>query len=143
MIEYLRVAYQTAQFVFGAGVIGASVRWLYKCWQQSLEDRILSTFHNTDSDGPWQSAHGVVGEMYLKAALSDAPGFFPPRLRGWQELKHSLRVLPYRFRHALRIAFVLPSRKEADRVLRELWKRGLLVRAGWDHTDNEFYRLKN
>ena len=60
MIEYLRVVYHVAQFVFGAGVIGTSVRWLYKCWQQNLEDRVLRTFHNTDIDGPWQSANGVV-----------------------------------------------------------------------------------
>ncbi|HXM97187.1 MAG TPA: hypothetical protein VN982_01800 [Candidatus Dormibacteraeota bacterium] len=143
MIEYLRGAYHVAQFVFGAGVIGTSIRWLYKRWQQNLEDRVLRTFHNTDRDGPWQSANGVVGEMYLKAALSDAPGFFPPRLTEWRELKRWLRVSPYRLRHAFRRALVLPSKEKADEVLRELWKRGLLIRAGWDHTDTEFYKLKS
>src|SRR5258708_22342584 len=141
MIEYLRTAYHAAQFVFGAGVIGTSIRWLYKRWQQSLEDRVLSTFYNTE--GPWQSANGVVGEMYLKAAISDAPGFFPPRLTGLRAFRHWLRTYPYRLRHALRRAFVLPSKNKADKVLRELWKRNLLIRAGWDHTDNEYYKLKN
>jgi hypothetical protein len=90
-----------------------------------------------------QSAHGVVGRLYLKAALEDAPGFFPPRLTGWRALKHWLRVSPYRLRHSLRGAFVLPSIHKVEKVLRELWKRGLLVRAGWVYTDNEFYKLKN
>jgi hypothetical protein len=143
VFEYLRLAYHVAQFVFGAGVIGSIVRWLYKRWQQSQEDKVLSTFHNTDRDSLWQSAHGVVGELYLKAALNDAPGFFPPRLKGWRAFKHWLRVSPYRIRHLLRRAFLLPSREQADKVLRELWKRGLLIRAGWDHTDTEFYKLKN
>jgi hypothetical protein len=143
MIEYLRVAYHGAQFVFGAGMIGSSLRWLYKRRQQYLEDRVLSTFHNTDGDGPWQSANGVVGEMYLKAAINDAPGFFPPRLTGWRAFKHSLRVSPYKLRFAFRRKFVLLSKEKADKILGELWKRGLLIRAGWDHTENEFYKLKN
>jgi AraC-like DNA-binding protein len=141
MIEYLRVAYHVGQYVFGAGAIGTSVRWLYERLKQSLEDRVLLTFHNTD--GPWQSASGVVGEMYLKAALNDAPGFFPPKLTGWRAFKHWLGVSPYRLRHAFRRAFILPSKERADKVLRELWKRGLLIRADWDHTDHEFYKLKN
>jgi hypothetical protein len=143
MTEYLRVAYHAAQFVFRAGVIGTSARSLYNRWQKNLEDRVLRTFHNRNTHGPWQSASGVVGEMYLKAALNDAPGFFPPRLTGWRAFKQWLRVSPYRVRHAFRRAFVLPSKEKADEVLRELWKRGLLIRAGWDHTDHEFYKLKN
>lgn len=141
--------YHASQFVLQVIGIGTvlkaipkSLQWFHKRRQQALEERVLSTFHNTD-DGPWQSAHGVVGEMYLKAALNDAPGFFPPRLTGLRAFKHWLRVSPYRVRHAFRRAFVLPSKEKADKVLRELWKRGLLVRAGWDHTDAEYYRLKN
>src|SRR5260370_8897918 len=107
MIEYLRVAYHAAQFIFGAGVIGTSVRWLYKSWQQKLEDRVLLTFQNTDRDGPWQSANGVVGEMYLKAALNDAPGFFPPGLNAWRASNHRLRVYPYALRFAFRLAIVV------------------------------------
>jgi len=61
------------QFVLGAGFIGTSVRWLQKRYQQNLEDRVLRTLRNTDIYGPWRSANGVVGEMYLKAALNDAP----------------------------------------------------------------------
>jgi hypothetical protein len=143
MIEYLGVAYHTAQFVFGAGFVGTTIRWLHKSWQQDFENRVLFTFHNTDGGGPWQSANGVAGEIYLKAALNDAPGFFQPRQTGWRALKYWFRFFPYRLRHAFRRAFVLPTKEKADEVLRDLWKRGLLVRAGWDHTENEFYRLKN
>jgi hypothetical protein len=142
MIEYLRTVYHVAQ-ILSIPIVGASARWLYKWRKQGMEERVLSTFHNTDNDGGWQSAHGVVGELYLKAALSDAPGFFPPKLSGWRSLKHWLRVSPYRFRHAVRRSFVLPSWEQADKILRELWKRNLLVRAGWQHTDTEFYRLRN
>jgi hypothetical protein len=128
--------YNAAQFVLQVIGIGTvlkaihnSLQWLHKRRQQSLEDRVLATFHNV-GDGPWQSADGVVGEMYLKAALNDAHGYLPPRLTGWRKYKHWLRVSPYRVRHAFRRAFVLPSKEKADKVLRELWKRGLLIRAG-------------
>jgi len=141
--------YHATQFVFQVIGIGTMLKavprgleWIRKRLQQSLEDRVLATFHNTE-DGQWQSAHGVVGEMYIKAALNDAPGFVPLPLTGWYAYRRWLAVSPYRLRHAFRRAFVLPSKEKADRVLRELWKRGLLVRAGWDHTDTEYYRLRN
>ncbi len=143
MVEHLRTLFHAAQILVPIPIVGTFARWLYKRRQQSMEERVLSTFHNTDNDGPWQSAHGVVGELYLKAALSDAPGFFPPRLTGWRSFKHWLRVSPYRFRHAFRRTFVLPSRGRADKILRELWKRNLLIRAGWQHTDTEYYKLRN
>lgn len=140
MLGYLRLAYHAAQVLFGAGVLGMAIKWMYKRYRQSLENRVLSTFRNTDPDGEWRSAHGVVGELGLKAALSDAPGFFPPRE---PRLRSRLRTAFYRCRHSFRRAFIIPDKEKADRVLRDLWERGLLVRAGWRHTDNEFYKLRN
>ncbi|HWZ97266.1 MAG TPA: hypothetical protein VN025_05850 [Candidatus Dormibacteraeota bacterium] len=136
MSPYLVEAYHSLRVLVPAGAGWTILRWGYKRWQKFREDLVLSTFHNTE--GPWQSAHGVVGELYLKAALSDAPGFFPPRR---PSLKHRFRVMFYRTRHFLRRVF-LPSKGQADKILRTLWERKLLERAGWDHTDNEFYKLK-
>lgn len=148
MATHFREAYRFAEIILqivGMGTVLKGTAWLYKLKQKKLENRVLATFRNNTDDGPWQSANGVVGEIYLKAALSDARGFLPPRfpLTGWSAFKHRLKRLPYRLRHALRIFWVLPSKKKADRILRDLWERGLLIRAGWDHTENEFYRVKN
>jgi hypothetical protein len=118
-------------------------QWLYKQYKDSLENRVLRTFYDMD-DGPWQSAHGVVGDLGIRAAISDAPGFLmPATLKGWRLYVHWLKVAPYRWRHAFRRTFVIPSKEKADKVLFDLWERGLLIRAGWDHTKNQFYRLKN
>lgn len=144
MNTYLIDVYHAVRILVPAGAVGGilwtSLRWTYNRWRKWQEEMVLSTFRNTDPDGPWHSAHGVVGHLYLKAALSDAPGFFPPR---HSTLKHRLRVLFYRTRHAIRKAFVVPSKDKADKILRNLWERKLLERAGWDHTDNEFYKLRN
>ena len=120
------------------GFGGTALRWGYKRWQKYQEDLVLSTFHNTE--GPWQSANGVVGELYVKAALSDAPGYLP-RMR--RSHKHRL-VAMYRVRHFVRSAFLIPNKEKADKILRALcFDRKILERAGWQHTDNEFYKLKN
>jgi hypothetical protein len=140
MLEYLRLAYHATQALFGPVALGTAIRWVYKRHRKSLENRVLSTFRNTDRDGEWQSANGVVGELGLKAALSDAPGFFPPKE---PRLRSRLRTAFYRCRHSFRRAFIIPDKEKADRVLRDLWERGLLVRAGWRHTDNEFYKLRS
>src|SRR5260370_34230544 len=104
--------------------------WLRKWQRKKLENRVLDTFRSDPEDGPWQSAHSVIGEMYLKAALKDAPGFLPPgvKLTGWPAFTHQLRTSPYRMRHAFRRLLVLPSRKRVDTILRDLWERGLIVR---------------
>jgi hypothetical protein len=138
MVPYLVDAYHFLRVIIPAGAVWSSLRWGYKRWKTYRQDLVLSTFHNTDRDGPWQSGNGVVGELYLKAALSDAPGFFPPRKSSF---KHRMRVIFYRTRHSIR-RVILPNKKEADKILRELWERKLLERAGWDHTDNEFYKLR-
>jgi len=144
MNQYLVEAYHAIRVLLPAGALSgglwALLRWCYKRWQKWQEEMVLSTFRNTDPDGPWHSAHGVVGHLSLKAAISDAPGFFPPRHKTF---KHRLRVLFYRTRHAVRRAFIVPSKEKVDKVLRNLWERKLLERAGWDHTDNEFYKLRN
>jgi hypothetical protein len=140
MGEFVRAAYHVAQFLFGAGAIGTAIRWLSKRRQKELEDRVLDTFHN--ADGPWHCADSVVGEMNWKGALNDAPGFFRPKLSGWREFRSRLRVSPYRLRFALRRAFVVPSKRKTEQILRDLWERHLLVRADWDHTDKQFYKLK-
>jgi hypothetical protein len=131
--------------IIGGGTVLKGVAWLYKRRKKSLENRVLDTFLSNVEDGPWQSANGVMGEMFLKSALNDARGFIPPRLplAGWRAFKHWLWISPYRLRHAVRRFFLLPSKEQVDKILRELWERGLLVRAGWDHTDTEFYRMKN
>jgi hypothetical protein len=148
MTIHFREAYRLVEVILqiiGMGTVLKGIAWLYKRKQRNLENRVLETFHSNLEDGPWQSANGVVGEMYLKAALSDARGFLPPRLplTGWRAFKHWLWLSPFRWRHTFRRFFLLPSKKEADKILRELWERGLLVRAGWDHTETEFYRMKN
>jgi hypothetical protein len=135
---------QLALQVLGIGTvvkaIPRGIQWLYKRRQVRLENTVLSVFHNTDPDGEWHSAHGVVGKLGLKAALSDAPGFFPQKRQG---LKTYLRVAFYRCRHTYRRKFIIPSKEQADAILRRLWERQLLERAGWKHTDNEFYKLRN
>ena len=101
MIEHWHEVYRVMQFglqVIGIGTIVRAIpkgiQWLLKLRKQRLENRVLQTFYDMD-DGPWQSAHGVVGELYLKAALNDARGYFAPMPTGWKDLKHSLRVFPY------------------------------------------------
>jgi hypothetical protein len=83
--------------------------------------------------------------MYLKAALKDAGGFLPPRVKmtGWSAYSHWLRTSPYRLRHAFRRHLVLPSKKKVDAILHDLWERGIIVRGDFTHTQTEFYRLKN
>jgi hypothetical protein len=150
MIAHFQQAYHLALAVLsiiGLGTvvkaIPKGIQWLYKRYEKSVEDRILSTFYGNE-DGPWQSAHGVLGDLGLKAALSDALGYLMPRgLTGWKAWAYWLKMLPYRLRHTYRRMFVIPSKERADKVLKRLWERGLLVRAGWTHTKNEFYRLKD
>jgi hypothetical protein len=131
--------------ILGVGTILQGLIWFHKGQRKKLENKVLDTFRSDPEDGPWQSANGVVGEMYLKAALKDARGFFPARMKltGWRAFKYWLRISSYRLRYACRRRFVLPSRSKVDAILRDLWERGLIIRAGWDHTENEFYRLKN
>jgi hypothetical protein len=138
MTTYLVEAYHLLRVLVPAGFGWSALRWGYRRYLKYREDLVLSTFHNNDPDGPWQSANGVVGELYLKAALSDAPGFFPPRN---PSSNHRLRVFFYRTRHAIR-RVILPNKNEADKILRTLWERKLLERAGWGHTENEFYKLR-
>jgi hypothetical protein len=124
------------------GTGGKVVHWLYKRYKKTRENIVLGTFfHN--ADGPWQSAHGVLGDLGIRAALSDARGFIVPQQTGWPAFIHWWKVAPYRWRHYFRRAFVIPSKEEADKVLKGLWERGMLIRAGWTHTKNEFYRLKD
>ena len=141
MYERLGEIYQGLKWLLPTGAAWTALHWTYKRWRKYQEDVVLSTFRNTDSDGPWHSAHGVVGKLYLKAALGDAPGFFPPRQ---MTLKHRLRVAFFRTRHFVRRVFLIPDKRKADKILRDLcFERKILERAGWDHTDNEFYKLKN
>jgi hypothetical protein len=119
---------------------GVAIVTAYHDWQ---DDQVLATFRGND-DGPWQSAHSVVGDLGLKAALrQDARGFFIPKASGWRAHYEYWKVAPIRWRHWLRRLFVIPSKEEADKILIRLWKRGLLVRAGWTHTKNEFYKLRD
>lgn len=118
---------------------GAIMGYISKSYRKVRERQVLSVFRNTDPDGRWHSANGVVGELYLTTAMRDARGFFPPTqltFRSYVRMKYC------RSRHALR-RLLLPSKRQADNVMHQLWERGLLVRAGWDHTDHEFYRLRN
>jgi hypothetical protein len=138
MNEHLVEAYHALKWLVPAGAIWTTLRWFHGRWQKYQNDQVLSTFHN--KDGPWQSANGVVGELYLKASLSDAPGFFPPRR---MTMRHRFRVMYFRTRHFARRVFLIPNKKKADKLLHDLcFERKILERAGWDHTDNEFYKLK-
>jgi hypothetical protein len=74
VIEHWHEVYRVMQFwlqVIGIGTvvraIPKGIQWLLKLRKQRLENRVLQTFYEMD-DGPWQSAHGVVGELCLKAA---------------------------------------------------------------------------
>jgi hypothetical protein len=127
------------QWVLQLVGFGTVMGYISKSYRKVREGHVLSVVRNTDSDGPWHSANGVVGELYLKTALRDARGFFPPRHLTFLSY---VRMKFCRSRHALH-RLLLPSKKQADNVMQQLWERGLLVRAGWDHTDNEFYRLRN
>jgi hypothetical protein len=147
MTIYFREALRFVEVILqiiGMGTILNGIAWICKRKHKELENRVLDTFHNND-DGPWQSANGVVGEICLRVALRDARGFLPPRLplTGWRALKFRLSAWPYRLRHSFWRFFLIPTKKEADKILRDLWERRLLVRAGWDHTETEFYRMKN
>jgi hypothetical protein len=123
--------------------IPKGIQWLCKRYEKSVEDRFLSTFYRNE-DGPWQSAHGVLGDLGLEAAMGDFRGYLMPCGRiGWRAKAHWLKFFPYRLRHTYRRIFVIPSKEKADKILRRLWERGLLLRAGWTHTQNEFYRLKD
>ena len=128
--------------VFTSGTVASVAVSLYRRYQKFKEDQVISTFYGNE-DGPWQSAHGVVGDLGLKAALSDARGFFPHKATGWRTHIDYWKVAPFRWRHAFRRRFTIPSKEEADRILKRLWERGLLRRAGWTQTRNEFYRLKD
>src|SRR5258708_40030548 len=111
MNELLVETYHALKWLLPAGAAWTGLRWSYARWRKYQEDTVLSTFRNTDPDGPWHSAHGVVGELGLRAALSDAPGFFPPRV---MTLKHRFRVVFFRTRHFIRRVFLIPSKKKAD-----------------------------
>ena len=146
MTIHFREAYHLVEVtlqIIGIGTVLKGIAWLYKRKQENLENRVLDTFHSNKEDGPWQSVNGILGEIYLKAALRNARGFLPPRapLTGWRAFTYRLRLSPYRLRHSFLKFFRLPSEKQVHRVLRDLWKRGLIRPADFDHTNNEFYRL--
>lgn len=130
IVHFQQVYHHLVQAALGlitVSTVVKSIQWLYKRYQKSREDRILATFYNNE-DGPWQSAHGVLGDLGLKAALSDARGFIVPQQTGWHAFVHWWKVAPYRWRHYFRRAFLIPSKEEADRVLKGLWERGMLLR---------------
>jgi len=139
LVEVFLMLKPPAKVLLPVGFGGTILRWGHKRWQKYQEDLVLSTFHNTE--GPWQSANGVVGELYVKAALSDAPGYLPKMRRPTRGYR--LAVM-YRLRHFVRSAFLIPKKEKTDKILRALcFDRKILERAGWQHTDNEFYRLRN
>jgi hypothetical protein len=143
----LREAYHIGEVIvsiIGVGTVLEGLGWMRK-WQRTYwENKVLDTFRSNSEDGPLQSANGVIGEIYLKAALKDASGFLPPRvkLNGWHAAAYWLRTSPYRLRHTVR-RLMLPTKRKIERTLRDLWKQGLIVRPDFDHTKTNFYRLKN
>src|ERR1700730_16708624 len=104
MLAHLQQVYHLAEVglsLVGLGTvvkaIPKGIQWLFKSRKKHLEGIVLATFHNTE--GPWQSAHGVVGDLQIMAAFRDKWGYLPTRLTGWRAYLHRLRVAPYRWRH--------------------------------------------
>jgi hypothetical protein len=118
--------------------------WLYEQRQKRDDERVLSTFREDKADGPWHSGHGVSGHLGLKAAFGDMRGYLPLKSgTKWHQCLHWVMVYPYRLRHTFRRVLLIPSPEKADKILWGLYKRGLLIRAGWSNTKQEFYRLRD
>ncbi|HXY26442.1 MAG TPA: hypothetical protein VEI73_17455 [Candidatus Acidoferrum sp.] len=138
MVPQLVEAYHFLRVLIPAGALWPVLRWSYKRWQKYQEDLVLSTFHLDPAEGPRQSAHGVTGELYVKAALSDARGYIPPKKLTFA---YCWRALFYRTRHMMRAKLLLPDKERAEKILRNLWERNLLELAEWSRT-NKVYKLR-
>lgn len=130
-------AYHALKLVIPAGATWSFLLSLHKRWRRYQEDLVLSTFHSDPAE-PWQSANGVTGELYIKAALGDARGYIPQKKF---TLTYCWRALLYRTRHTIRAKLLLPNKERADKILRNLWERGLIELADWSRT-NKVYKLR-
>jgi hypothetical protein len=110
-----------------ASTVLAAVGWVYKRRAAKREDRVLGILGARDRRWPWWSAYGVVARMRYEGAYRYARVAFQPRVNDWLSFKRWLRLLPDRLAYFYYRTFAMPSISEADRILRNLWKRNLLI----------------
>jgi hypothetical protein len=130
MMFHFREAYHFGQIVLqliGLGTILKGVAWLYKRKQDKLENRVLEALAPQGRGWHWQSGHGVVARMKRDAAYAYAAAVFPPRVEDWLSFISRLRVIPRQIAYLYHRKFIIPSKRRADTILRDLWKRGLLI----------------
>jgi len=121
------------------GIVVSCAAWLCRRWQQEQENLVLDALNPSSRRWQWFSGQGVVARMKRDALYAYASALFPPRVNGWSSFIARLAVLPLQCRYFYHHRFVIPSKKRADRILRGLWRRGLLVCAPKNST---LYRLK-
>ena len=130
MTIHLHEAYRAGQVILqliGAGTLVKFASWLYRRTQGKLEDKVIDTFKR--DEGHWlpQTAHGVVSHMKREAVHKYACALFPPRIVDWASFISWLGLIPLRLRYLYHRKLVIPTVRKADRTLRSLWKRGLLI----------------
>jgi len=130
MTIQFREAYHFGEIVsqlIGVGTVLRGIAWLYKRKEEKFEDKVIDTLRKQEGRFPWRSARGVVSRMRREAAYNYARALFPPRVVSWSSFGTRLSVIPWRMRYFYQRNLVIPSIRKADRTLRTLWKRGLLV----------------
>lgn len=128
MTAYFREVYHLAVSVLhliGLATIFRAIVWLQRHKQENLEHRVLNSFRNRNWH--WQSAYSVVARMRRDAAYESARALFQPQVNNWRSLISWLGTLPIRFAYSCRKTFGIPSTAKADRILCDLFRRGLLI----------------
>jgi hypothetical protein len=128
-----------AKFI-GVGTILTVIDWLRKYRKTKSDDRIIDTFAVRDGRWRLQSAIGVVSRMKREGVHRFARVALQPSVTDWKSFRAFVRLLPERIAYFYCRTFIVPSRNQAERALRDLWKRGLIVAA----PDNpQLYQLRN
>ncbi len=135
--EAYHFAVQVIFQVVTIGTVWKALVWLKKRRQENQENSVLDTFGNRNWH--WLSGCGVVARMKRDAAYKYARPLLPPRVTGWSPFISWLCLVPLHFCYFYHRSFVIPSKQKADRILRDLFKRQLLICAPENPT---LYQLK-
>lgn len=111
--------------VISIGTIWKSVVWLRKQGKENQENRVLDTFGNRN--WPWLSGCGVVARMKHDAVYTYARAAFPPPVTDSRSFVSWVLLVPHRFRYFCHRTLVIPNKRKADKILRDLFKRRLLI----------------
>jgi hypothetical protein len=141
MTNHFYEAYHLAVKLIGQFLsVGAGYKfltWLKKSRRENEENGVLDTFGNRNWH--WLSGDGVLARKKRDAAYKYARALFPPRVTDLSSLTSRLCLVPHSISYWYHRTFLIPSRERADRILRNLFKRQLLICA----PDNpSLYRLK-